>query len=29
MVENGTALPIEMSTDAGAALQMGLAEELP
>jgi hypothetical protein len=29
MFENGTVLPVEMSADAGAALQKGLAEELP
>ena len=29
MFENGTVLPVEMSTAAGAALSKGLAEELP
>ena len=29
MFENGAVLPVEMSTDAGAALSKGLQEELP
>ena len=29
MFENGAVLPVEMSTDAGAALAKGLKEELP
>ena len=29
MFDNGAVLPVEMSTDAGAALAKGLAQELP
>lgn len=29
MFPNGTVLPVEMSTDAGAALSKGLNQEIP